>query len=182
MGGGALESALREGGSEPGLKLIETVLWDGRTAPRWPLHLARLQLSAGLLGWDCPDVVLAGPDHPARLRLTLDREGAVEWTVAALPSAKPEWHIGLAAEQLRSDDPWLRVKSTKRAAYDRALLACQGARLDDAAISPHRAAVSKPHSSADIERERRLAEALRANLRKRKAKAREAKSESQPKD
>lgn len=120
MGGGALESALREGGSEPGLKLIETVLWDGRTAPRWPLHLARLQRSAGLLGWDCPDVVLAGPDHPARLRLTLDREGAVEWTVAALPSAKPEWHIGLAAEQLRSDDPWLRVKSTKRAAYDRA--------------------------------------------------------------
>jgi 4-amino-4-deoxychorismate lyase len=31
---------------------------------------------------------------------------------------KPEWHIGLAPARLLSDDPWLRVKSTNRAAYD----------------------------------------------------------------
>jgi hypothetical protein len=41
-------------------------------------------------------------------------------------------------------------------------------------------AVSKPPSPADVERERRLAEALRANLRKRKARAREEKAESAP--
>lgn len=41
--------------------------------------------------------------------------------------------------------------------------------------------MSKPPSPADAERERRLAEALRANLRKRKAQAREAKDESAPK-
>ncbi|WP_422061971.1 hypothetical protein [Sphingopyxis sp.] len=41
--------------------------------------------------------------------------------------------------------------------------------------------MSKPSSSADLERERRLAEALRANLRKRKVQAREAKSETPPK-
>ena len=115
-----MESALREGGREPGLKLIETMLWDGRAAPRWPLHQARLQRSAGLLGWDCPDLRPAGPDRPARLRLTLDRSGRVEWTVAELPPAKAEWRVGLAAERLRSDDPWLRVKSSRRAAYDRA--------------------------------------------------------------
>ena len=40
--------------------------------------------------------------------------------------------------------------------------------------------MSKPPSPADIERERRLAEALRANLRKRKAQAREAKTETPP--
>ena len=62
-----MESALREGGGEPGLRLIETVLWDGAGAPRWPLHLARLRRSAGLLGWVCPEVVPDGPDHPARL-------------------------------------------------------------------------------------------------------------------
>ena len=67
-----MESALREGGREPGLRLIETILWDGAAAPRWPLHLARLQRSAGLLGWSCPVVSPKGPDHPARLRLTLD--------------------------------------------------------------------------------------------------------------
>lgn len=115
-----MEGALREGGGEPGLKLIETVLWDGVKAPRWPLHLARLQRSAGLLGWVCPEVAPQGPDNAARLRLTLDLMGRVEWTVAALPPAKAEWRVGLASEQLRSDDPWLRVKSTKRAVYDRA--------------------------------------------------------------
>jgi len=115
-----VESALRAGGSAPGLKLIETVLWDGARAPRWALHLERLQRSARLLGWDCPKVAPAGPNHPARLRLTLDRAGVVDWTVAPLPPAKPEWRVGIASGRLRSDDPWLRVKSTRREAYDRA--------------------------------------------------------------
>ncbi|MDR6832066.1 MULTISPECIES: hypothetical protein [unclassified Sphingopyxis] len=42
--------------------------------------------------------------------------------------------------------------------------------------------MSKTPSPADIERERRLAEALRDNLRKRKAQARGAKAETAPKD
>lgn len=115
-----MEGALREGGGEPGLRLIETVLWTGTDAPRWALHRERLRRSAGLLGWACPEVAPAGPGHPARLRLTLDRDGAVEWTEAPLPPARTEWCVGLAAEPLRSDDPWLRVKSTRREAYDRA--------------------------------------------------------------
>jgi 4-amino-4-deoxychorismate lyase len=115
-----VESALREGGGEPGLRLIETMLWDGERAPRWALHRDRLRRSAGLLGWSCPEVSPQGPDHPARLRLTLDREGRVEWTVAALPPGKAEWRLGIAAERLASGDPWLRVKSSKREVYDRA--------------------------------------------------------------
>lgn len=47
---------------------------------------------------------------------------------------------------------------------------------------PMDGAVSKPPSPADLERERRLAEALRANLRKRKAQAREAKADAPVKD
>ena len=42
--------------------------------------------------------------------------------------------------------------------------------------------VNKAPSPADIERERRLAEALRENLRKRKAQARETKADTQAKD
>ena len=41
--------------------------------------------------------------------------------------------------------------------------------------------MSKTPSPADQERERRLAEALRENLRKRKAQAREARAETPPK-
>jgi len=115
-----VESALREGGGEPGLRLIETMLWDGAGAPRWVLHRDRLRRSAALLGWTCPDIALDGPDHPARLRLTLDRDGRLEWAVTTLPSAKAEWRVGIAAERLSSTDPWLRVKSSKRDVYDRA--------------------------------------------------------------
>ncbi len=121
-----MESALREGGRAPGLKLIETVLWDGRTAPRWPLHLARLQRSAGLLGWTCPPVAPQGPDHPARLRLTLDGEGFVAWETAPLPPAKPEWRVALAKDRLSASDPWLQVKSTRRALYDQCRAALPG--------------------------------------------------------
>ncbi|TAG09758.1 MAG: aminotransferase class IV [Rhodobacterales bacterium] len=120
MGGGAVESALREGGRQPGLRLIETMLWDGKTAPRWPLHAARLRESADMLGWSCPVIAPDGPAHPARLRLTLDAAGTLEWQVAPLPAAKPVWRVGLAPVRLASEDPWLRVKSTNRAAYDEA--------------------------------------------------------------
>jgi hypothetical protein len=44
------------------------------------------------------------------------------------------------------------------------------------------AIVSKPPSPADIERERRLSEALRDNLRKRKVQSRDAKAETPVKD
>jgi 4-amino-4-deoxychorismate lyase len=115
-----VEGALREGGREPGLKLIETVLWDGSAAPRWALHRERLRRSTGLLGWGCPEVAPEGPAHAARLRLTVDRDGVVEWIVAALPPVKAEWRVGVASERLAADDPWLRVKSTKREVYDRA--------------------------------------------------------------
>ncbi|MBK8439923.1 MAG: aminotransferase class IV [Rhodobacter sp.] len=118
MGGGTVESALREGGRQPGLRLIETLFWDGIAAPRWPLHRARLMRSAALLGWGCPELSPNGPAHPARLRLTLDRAGAALWEVQPLPPARAAWRLGLAAVRLDSTDPWLSVKSTNRAAYD----------------------------------------------------------------
>lgn len=113
-----MEGALREGGREPGLRLIETVLWDGAVAPRWPLHRARLRRSAALLGWDCPEVAPGGPDHPARLRLTLGAAGDAVWEVHPLPAPRAEWRLGLATARLSAQDPWLSVKSTRRALYD----------------------------------------------------------------
>lgn len=113
-----MESALREGGRDPGLRLIETVLWDGKAAPRWPRHLARLQRSAALLGWDCPPVAPEGPAHPARLRLTLDRGGRAAWEVHPLPPTRAEWRVALAPAPVSSADPWLAIKSTRRSRYD----------------------------------------------------------------
>lgn len=121
-----MESALRAASGAPGLKLIETMLWDGRAIPRLPLHLARLSAGAGAFGWPVPTGTSAAlaaacpADTPARLRLTCDASGAVTVEAGPLPAAKPVWRLGLAAERLRSDDPWLRVKSTRRVVYDRA--------------------------------------------------------------
>ncbi|AGT07319.1 aminotransferase class IV family protein [Paracoccus aminophilus] len=120
-----MESALRAGSGAPGLKLIETALWDGAACPRLDGHLARLVRSAAALGWPCdPDAAraaLTGPSgEAARLRLTLDATGALEITRAALPPSPAEWRLGLAQARLSSGDPWLRLKTTRREIYDRA--------------------------------------------------------------
>ncbi|MBL8561338.1 MAG: aminotransferase class IV family protein [Gemmobacter sp.] len=122
MGGSALESPLRIE-PLPGLKLIETLLWDGATYPRLPLHLARLARSATTFGFACdPQAVTAllpRPEGAARVRLTLDASGP-EVTLAPLPAAAPHWRLALAAERLSSADPFLRHKTTHRRLYDTA--------------------------------------------------------------
>ncbi len=119
-----MESTLREGGTKPDLKLIETMLWDGAGVPRLVLHQARLAAGCTALGWTVPDIATAISalhlHDAARLRLTADRRGAVAVTVAPLPASPDVWRLGLAPARLASDDPWLTVKSTRRAAYDAA--------------------------------------------------------------
>ncbi len=137
MDRGFVESSLRDG-DQPGLRLIETVGWTGSTVPRLPLHLARLHDAARRLGWPpcqgaAQALLAACPKTPARLRLTLDRAGAVEVTSTPLPVTKAIWRIGLAQQRLSSADPWLTVKSTHRAAYDTAR-ATLPADLDEAIL------------------------------------------------
>ena len=125
-----MEDALRAGAVEPGLTLIETLGWTGEVFPRLGLHMQRLAGSAARLGWQC-DVArveaalrAAVRAEPARVRLTLDGLGRVKVAVAAWPSVKTVWNLGLASARLNSGDPWLAVKSSRRAVYDaaRALL------------------------------------------------------------
>ena len=121
-----MESTLRRGAGAPGLRLIETIAWDGVAFGRLDLHLARLAGSAVSLGWryDLAAVrvalVAAVAKDPARVRLTVDAAGELEVTVAAMPATATQWRVGLAKGCLSSNDPWLSVKSTHRAAYDTA--------------------------------------------------------------
>lgn len=121
-----MESALRRASDTPGLKLIETMLWDGGRVARWPLHLARLCDGAAALGWPAPVAMAEAalralpPSAPARLRLTLDAAGEAVIETAPLPPVRPAWRLGLAEARLWSGDPWLRIKSTRRETYDRA--------------------------------------------------------------
>ena len=115
-----MENPLRAQADDPELYLIETILWDGTQAPRAALHRARLQAGARALGWRCPAWQITGPDHPARLRVTLNGAGKLEMTTSPLPAPKALWRVGLAPARLRADDPWLRIKSSRRAVYDAA--------------------------------------------------------------
>jgi 4-amino-4-deoxychorismate lyase len=104
--------------------LIETMLWDGAAVPRLSLHEARLTRSAHALGWPAPGAVaalLSGlPAEARRLRMTMDCQGVLQMEHTPLPAAKAEWVLGLAKSRLDSADPWLRVKTTRRAVYDAA--------------------------------------------------------------
>ncbi len=119
-----MESALRNGANAPGLKLIETLLWDGADCPRLKLHQARLARSAAALGWaepaDLRELLGGLPAQPLRLRVTLDGAGLLALERAPLPSAKTEWRVGLARDRLTSTDPWLQHKTTRRGVYDAA--------------------------------------------------------------
>ena len=123
MGGGAVEDALRRAGAEPGLRLIETLAWDGAVAVREERHLARMARSAGALGWgfDAEDARRAlrdGRTGPARLRLTLDAGGRFEVAEGPLPLPVSVWRVAVHPARLSSSDPWLRHKTTRRALYD----------------------------------------------------------------
>jgi 4-amino-4-deoxychorismate lyase len=119
-----LESALRDGACEPGLRLIETLLWNGTAFPRLALHEERLARSAAALGWPAPEglaLSLAGfPDRALRVRVTMDAKGALAVERAELPASKAEWRVALGEARLDSADPWLRIKSTRREVYDTA--------------------------------------------------------------
>lgn len=129
MGGGALESAFRNADD---VKLIETLGWTGAEFPRLALHLDRLERSAARLARPCDrgeaEAALyeAAPESAARMRLTLDVDGRTAVTVAPVPAPVTLWRVGLAAARLHSTDPWLTLKSTRRAAYDNARASLEG--------------------------------------------------------
>ncbi len=141
-----MESALRAGAGAAGLCLIETMrlLPDG-VVPRLTLHAARMARGAQALGWRFDPgafaALVAGcdPDKGGRLRVTLAGDGMAA-TQAALPQARELWRLGLAGVRLRSDDPWLTVKSSARAGYD-AARAAMGAGLDEVILINERGEV-----------------------------------------
>lgn len=137
-----MESTLREGGAEPGLRLIETMHWNGFAVRHLALHLARLQAGCAALGWGVPDLgALAlhrGP--PARLRLTCDRAGTVVLESAPLPVHAMLWRVGLAQARLASGDAWLGIKSTRRGVYE-AARAGMAAGLDEVVFQNERGEV-----------------------------------------
>jgi para-aminobenzoate synthetase/4-amino-4-deoxychorismate lyase len=121
--------------ADPGFQLFETMYATREAGVRHiDRHLARIGASAAWLGFafdeaavrariatHC-DALQAGQPH--RMRLVLEKAGAVELTVAPLmPLADESVGVLLGPAHgfanVQSDDPLLRHKTTRRAEYDR---------------------------------------------------------------
>lgn len=110
-----------------GLTVFETMRRepDGRIA-LLPLHMARLRQGCAALGFPLDeaevDRTLADLPQgaPLRVRLAVDGAGGIALTSAPLPPNPPLWRVVLSVQRLRSDDPWLRIKSSQRSVYDAA--------------------------------------------------------------
>lgn len=122
------EGAVRDG-VPAGIGLIETLRWGpGAGFLRLDRHLARLVASAAVLGLPCDPAAVERAlvpvcgGGPMRVRLLLDQLGAA--TVTAQPfaplAADVVWCLRIAETRLSSNDPLLRHKTTRRAAYEAA--------------------------------------------------------------
>ncbi|MBP7240743.1 aminotransferase class IV [Amaricoccus sp.] len=108
-----------------GLLLIETFARRDGGFVRLDRHLARLERTARALAFGFDRAAIKAKlatvaDDPARVRLTLDREGAATVSAGPLGPSPATWRVAIHPERLDPGDPWLRVKTTARARYDRA--------------------------------------------------------------
>jgi 4-amino-4-deoxychorismate lyase len=143
-----VEDALRRPRSGD-LKLIETFRRDPDGGfVRLPAHLARLLGTAAALRVpldpDAVEVALAAVtgDGPLRVRLTVTLAGAVAAEAAPLAPNPPEWIVTIADRRLASNDPWLRHKTSRRAAHDAARAALP-AGVDEALLANERGEIAE---------------------------------------
>ena len=118
-----MESTLRPlGVDQP--RVIETLAWNGQQCIRLDRHMARLQATCAKLGYalDVKHVLLQLQGLPVglaqRVRVTVGQTGDVEVTHAPLAASAPAWRLAVASQRLQADDPWLQIKTTRRALYD----------------------------------------------------------------
>jgi 4-amino-4-deoxychorismate lyase len=121
-----VESAIRPS-QRRDFRLIETFAW--RRNPGFlnlDLHLARMERGARLFDFsfdreridETLEEVGRGP-VPLRVRLTLGRDDLIDAEAQPFQQGPPIWNTTIARERLDPADPWLRVKTTQRALYDR---------------------------------------------------------------
>lgn len=121
--------------------LIETLRYEPDAGfVRLKLHLARLKRSARRLGFAGADraqadlhAAIQGATGPLRVRLTLDRNGAITVTTAPFTPLAGDtvWRVRFAETRLSSEDKLLRVKTTRRGVYEAARAEYPASEIDE---------------------------------------------------
>ncbi len=133
-------------------RLIETMRWEDGRCALLPLHLDRLRRSAGALGFALDGVEAALATHtgplpssgPWKVRMAVARDGTVEFsTPEPVPGDGEPLRAMLWPERVRSGDPWLAHKTTRRALYNRAVRAAREQGCVDALFRNERGAITE---------------------------------------
>jgi para-aminobenzoate synthetase/4-amino-4-deoxychorismate lyase len=113
--------------ARPAFELFETLRFDEHGARNLVWHLRRLAASAEYFGFACDATAIAAlvqalptTDVPHRLRIVLDRRGRSRLELVALDDAPAIVRLALSTQRVRSDDPFLCHKTTRRTLYERA--------------------------------------------------------------
>lgn len=133
--------------------LIETLRYEPEQGfVRLRLHLARLTRSARRLGFtgasaagDRLEEAVRGADQPLRVRLTLDRDGAIAVTVAPFAPLGRDalWRVRIASTRIDSGDRLLRMKTTRRDVYEAARREFSPAEADEVILLNEKGEVSE---------------------------------------
>lgn len=108
-------------------RIIETFFAQSGAMRYADLHFARLRQTAQLLDYPLDErrvraaidgAVNDKGDQPLRVRLTVNHMGEAQCEAYPLSPSADHWVVSVAQERLASDDPWLQVKTTRRALYD----------------------------------------------------------------
>lgn len=137
------ESALRDRNGAD-YELIETLRWEpARGFVRVERHLARLQASAGVLGFRHEAAAVehalsaaGGGPTPLRIRLTLSRTGVVACASHAfepIPSGTT-WKLRMARVRLDAADPLIRHKTSSRDVFQAARLEFTAEEADEVVL------------------------------------------------
>lgn len=133
-------------------QLIETMLAEEGAVRLLPLHLDRLAASAAYFGFAfdraaveeamaaCLEKNVAAR---LRVRLLLDREGAITLTHVELPDSAAEAAVCISSQRVDSRDVFLRHKTTRRALYEEELARAREAGFDEAIFLNERGEVAE---------------------------------------
>lgn len=110
-----------------GLVVIETLGYSPKDGfARLGLHMDRAEATCARLdipfdrGEALHSLGSSVDALPARVRLTLDLDGRIGVSTSEMTTPPEVWRVGISDVVLRSDDPWLQVKTSNRAVYDTA--------------------------------------------------------------
>ncbi|MEM7321214.1 MAG: aminotransferase class IV family protein [Pseudomonadota bacterium] len=113
--------------TESDFRLIETFRFDPGTGFHdLSRHLHRMEQSAAVfdIAFDRrgieAELAAFNAEETMRCRLTLDSQGQSAITSAPLGKPLQSWAVTVSPVRLKSNDPWLRHKTTRREVYDSA--------------------------------------------------------------